>query len=82
MKRTVNVMFRSEFWGQGKTVAALSYSSPGHLSCILDPSAQGRRAAKYRVVRAPWRPTPTSVVHPPAVKVRWVLLFHRKGGSK
>ena len=33
MKRTVNVMFRSEFWGQGKTVAALSYSRPGHLSC-------------------------------------------------
>ena len=29
MKRTVNVMFRSEFWGQGKTVAALSYSRPG-----------------------------------------------------
>jgi hypothetical protein len=29
MKRTVNVMFRSEFWGQGKTVAALSFTRPG-----------------------------------------------------
>jgi hypothetical protein len=29
MKRTVNVMFRSEFWGQGKSVAALSFTRPG-----------------------------------------------------
>jgi hypothetical protein len=28
MKRTINAMLRSEYWGQGKTVTALSYTRP------------------------------------------------------
>lgn len=28
MKRTINVILRSEYWGQGKTVTALSYTRP------------------------------------------------------